>query len=238
MKKVLTILITIMIALVSCQKEETFPNNNNNNSNNNNNNNGQSSEITINQIKGVWVSTTDDIYFLSLNPNMHYSLCLQYKLKVFVGSGTYSLNGNKLTLYNDYNNTTETLTIRIKNDGQMICDGNMFQFGQTSSAPINVLFVLDKTSEPFSPSKVGSNYHWLPYPTNNGDFYEQFDYDTYNTASWNTYKEVLGTWQLYRTKHYYYVYRAPHTYTIRLDNLEIMYFDFEGPNGKQGIPLP
>ena len=236
MKRITLILVTMMMTLASCNKEEPIVINDNNN-NNNNGNGGQSSGLTINQISGVWTIPNKNVYFLSLNPNMHYSLCLRTERGVLIGSGTFALSNNKLTLYHDYFNTTETLNVSIVN-GQLICQGNMIPIGETSVSSCSVHFVLNKTTESFSPSKAGYHFSLLPTFGPTGEYYDEYSFITNNTMVINTYKKQAGSWQLYKTKNYYYVYRTPYTYMVRINTLEIKVYNFEDPTITGEIPLP
>ena len=233
MKRIIAIIITLMVTFASCEKE-------NPSQNNSNNNNEQPSGITINQIKGVWTIPDRDVYFLSLNPNMHYSLCLRTSIGLLVGSGTYSLSNNKLTLFHDYYNTTETLNVSIENN-MLKCVGNMIPMGQSPSALGPVSFTLNKTTESFSPSKAGDKISWLPTFGPNGEYKEEFCYNTNNNASWIYYKKQSGIWQIIKTKNFYYVYRAPYTYTVQINTNEIKAYAFdgyEGSNGSINVDLP
>lgn len=215
--------IMLMIAcFFGCTKHDVTNNgtpNDNGNSNNNGNNNDQT-EITIDEIAGIWQLQSDNFCFISINPNKEYSLMLPTINGHAMSTGTLRLKGDLLIL-NCYWTSDDTLKVE-HNENELHISGKIKpltnHLNNTASELVDCY--LQKTDETFLQNELGTAF-WYQY-SGHGFVQEKetFGYDSKITATYSHYKRnnqysqfILDDYQCFN-----YFYRHPYTYVHNIDS--------------------
>lgn len=189
------------------------------------------SELTISDIKGVWVLKDNPLYFISLSESGFYSFCFNEKL---MGGGNYVLNENEVTLNNGYSYMSDKLKLDL-NEDILTVRGAIQLLYQGGSSDVNLVFI--KSNETISPSIVGIEREPQLYGVNK--FYDDIRIVVSYVSNYNAkyeYSGVLrstGRRKIIKSYSWYYVYRQPYTYTqeIEGDGSVVIYnFDNNGPD--------
>lgn len=184
--------------------------------------------IQTNDICGVWTNQQDSMYYLALYPSGRYTFCLSDKL---IGSGTYILKENTLTLNDGYFFTSNNIRLSLDNGYLKItgCITNIDNINQT----INYELKYNPTEE-LSSSLIG---YYKKDVEEGGNAYYSETITELNFISDNifTYRKTgkyknSGSWKTIVDQTRYYVYRKPYTYCYLLNNspktLEVYDFKF------------
>lgn len=189
------------------------------------------SELTISDIKGVWVLKDNPLYFISLSESGFYSFCFNEKL---MGGGNYVLNENEITLNNGYSYMRDKLKLELDED-ILTVKGSIQLLYQDRSRDVNLVFI--KSNEAISPSIIGIEREPQMYGLNK--FYDDIRIVVSYVSNYNAkyeYSGVLkttGKRKMIKSHSWYYVYRQPYTYTqeIEGDGSVIIYnFDEINPS--------
>ncbi len=221
MKQIIYVL-SILIFLSSCEKDEVISSGNNNNSNN-----IEEIQIKVSDINGVWALSSNDMYFISFMEGGKYSFCFNNHL---MGSGTFSLKGKEVSLYNSYSNKIEKMSVELC-QGKLRLKGDVYLFDSERTEYFSGDFI--KTTETASPSLVGVEksgglYGFGPYGET---VYDGVTFISDNIAKHTHIFEYKDTGrEKTTTRYYYYVYRIPIIYTQELekDGYIVIYNTEEG----------
>lgn len=180
---------------------------------------------TPEDIEGVWLypNPKDSLYFISFSEDGRYSYCLHYRL---MGSGTYIMENNKLTLYDGFFGKKQELEITSVSETTIYFNGIFYK--HNSDEYTHRFHKMKKSKEKVSPRISGRGLNGM---RNSYSIYKYVDamlrYSDYVVE----YK-LMGT---YKTNHvtidydnWFYVYRPPYTYTQQTkgDDL-VQIFDFD-----------
>ena len=181
--------------------------------------------LSLKDISGVWVDPANEWYYISIYPSGRYTYCFNEKL---IGSGTCELENDQLTLHNNYTYSSDVVKISL-NLGQLQIKGEVSDWNLNKTS---VFQEFDLSKEEFSQSVVGANI------SASGGVYKNYDkvkkeitfISDVNFIYESTGKlKTTGEWKTISDKMWYYVYRKPYTYGLRIggDNLvEIYKFGF------------
>lgn len=220
MKKLLYLFILIIIS--ACSKQEEIIDKPDNE---------DDIKLENSGISGVWTLSLDDEYFISFTEGGKYTFCLNDHL---MGSGTYSINDNIITLNNSYTNKSDKIEIELLQNS-IYLNGNIYLFNSELQEAVEMKFV--KSKEIISPSQVGVEhkpqmpglnkfyditYEGVKYIT---DFLVEYEYRGIHKT---TKKE-----KIIKSNSWYYVYREPYTYTQEIEgDGTVIKYDF-----RNGSPL-
>lgn len=214
-KNILLLFLLICTTFISCGNEErNDPQKNEQNSNsseqvsNGNNQENVTSYITQNDLNGVWSveGNRPDLYFIWFTETGKYSFCFN---STQMGSGTYSLDKNSLTLNNTYLNTKDVL--KLEQDGNSIkISGEIYKFKSNSKEPVNIR--INKTNKQIPITKTGEKYTIYGLHVTYGSTVTYIRYISENLMSYqeckdNSLKQVLSE------KSMFYVINEDMTYT-------------------------
>lgn len=206
MKKTLnTVLFVMLLFCVACSKDT-----------NEINTEEEVCYYTPEDIEGVWVHPQNPLYFFSFSRNGRYSYCLNYKL---MGSGTYTMKDNKVTLYNGYLGTAQELEIKNVTNEKIHIVGPFYYFKSNES--IFCFYELNKSSETCPPSIMGKvlvgqmEPLYVYYDDTDAELIFSSDYIANYKLS-GTHRKT-GRYEIISRKSWYYVYRPPYTYTQKID---------------------
>lgn len=181
--------------------------------------------LSLKDISGVWVDPTNEWYYISIYPSGRYTYCFNEEL---IGSGTCELENNQLTLHDNYTYSSDIVKISLNND-QLEIEGQVSDW-KLNKTPIFKFFNL--SDEKFSQSVIGSSL------SASGGLYKDYEkvkkeikfISDVNFTYESTGKlKSTGEWKTISNKTWYYVYRNPYTYGLRIggDNkVEIYEFGF------------
>ena len=192
--------------------------------------------LQLKDICGVWVDSSNKLYYISINQNGRYTYCLNDKL---IGSGKCTLEKNTLVLNDDYVYSSDLITINKLNN-KLSMQGKVSKMN-SSKESINKQFVLSE-SEQYSPSISGVNktatgglnkyYDNLKQEINFiSDVIFEYKYTGRKKGTLD-YKTISQyTWR--------YVYRKPYTYGIQInsENANVEIFDFPFIYEPNWVPL-
>ena len=181
--------------------------------------------LTVDDISGVWVDPSNEWYYISIYPSGRYTYCLNEKL---IGSGNYRLDGEKLTLNNNYTYSSDVIDVSVSN-GKLTISGEVSDW-KSQKTYIHLQF--NMTNEQFSSSVIGSS---LSCSGGLNKYYDKVKKEIKFISDVNfTYESIgllksTGKWKTLSDITFYYVYRNPYTYGLRIggdDEVEIYVFGF------------
>lgn len=219
-----TLLLLFIPLFFSCDKNESTDSNEQTTPEN---------TLTLKDISGVWTLSENDIYFLALYPSGRYTFCLSDYL---IGSGSYYLNGNTLTLNDGYTFRANNLTIKLENDilnirGDLHGIPNPIP-GIKEYIKTVSLYLQKENNEDFSKSVAGFSEcrdagglnAYYSNITNELNFISDYVFKYKSTGK----SKQSGKWKTLKDETYYYTYREPYVYCYNVDNnpTEIEIYDF------------
>ena len=191
----------------------------------NNVNDEPTPSLTLKDLSGVWVDPSNELYYISIYPSGRYTYCLNDML---IGSGTCVYEDGELTLNNNYTYTSDIIKVSLSND-KLSINGEISD-GELQKINVNKRF--DLSDEELSKSVVGSHISASGGVPKN---YEKIKKEITFISDVNfTYEstgklKTTGEWKTLSSIMWYYVYRTPYTYGLRIggDNeVEIYKFGF------------
>lgn len=182
-------------------------------------------QLTKSEIVGVWTDPNNDLYFLALSNDGKYSLCLNSTL---MGAGTYEFSNNTLTLYNAYLFTKDEISVS-KKSGMLNLSGHILTNKGLFLTPIDCS--LKKTNESYPKSVVleerplpeeDDGYSLPPNYVGYSKIEQIATYLTEYTAYFISRgkSKYTNKWETFCEYEWYYVYRAPYTYTQLIDGTD------------------
>lgn len=191
----------------------------------------ENTQLENSDISGVWTYISDDEYFISFTEGGKYTFCLN---KHLMGSGTYIIKNNTISLNNSYSNKSDKITIYITND-LLDITGDIFLFNSKQQESIRMQFI--KSNETVSPSQVGVEHQPQLYGLN--QFYDityigvKYITDTVVKYEYRGIHKTTKKEKVIKSNSWYYVYREPYTYTQEIggDGTVIKY-DFNNGSPK------
>lgn len=163
----------------------------------------EESENTINKIAGVWESTNNDLYFISISSKGQVAYCFgEYTM----GIGYAKLNGRKLVIENDYSGHSDKLEIDMDGD-RLSITGHIPQKGTGKDEYI--ILLLKKVDEINIYSFMGE--FWMPFSGLHviyGSVQETLSFVGSNTAQYRYY--VVRTGKMLHESLWYYIPRKHH----------------------------
>lgn len=204
--KRLMLIVSVLIGLFSCSKENYESDNNDGN-----NENGQSEEtnyLTESDLYGVWAveGNGSDLYFMSFAETGKYSFCFNSTL---MGGGSFSLDNNKLTLNNAYLNTKDELDI-IKDGNNLRITGSIYKFKDSSKDSVNI--TVFKTNRQIPINKTGEVFKIWGLNAYYGKTVTYIKYESENLIKYQYCKDN-SIKQVIREQNWFYVLNDSMTYT-------------------------
>lgn len=216
-KRLLLLLIASVVFLnTGCEKEtpQTPPNSGGGNSG------GQSQP----SIFGVWKHPYDNLMFVSFDESGNYAYCLGANL---IASGTYTRNGNTISLNNTMYGKNETLNIVSVNNSNLRLSGTVFvPNGSDGSANINMTF--DKTSGADYPYSLSGTECCVTEMSSSPMFpgYHDIEVDFQFSGAYSGKRVYIGTKdgvrKTFKTDMFKYIYSPTHLY-IKYINTDVAY---------------
>lgn len=183
-------------------------------------------ELDNSDISGVWTLSSNDEYFISFTEGGKYTFCLNDHL---MGSGTFDINDNAITLNNSYTNKSDKIEIELLQNTIHI-KGNINLFNSENKESIQMKLV--KSEEEVSPSQIGVEHGPGMYGLNK--FYDityigvKFITDTFAKYEYRGIHKTTKVEKVIKSYSWYYVYRKPYTYTQEINgDGTIIKYDFE-----------
>ena len=186
----------------------------------------EESYLQIDDICGVWVSPNNKLHYIAIYPSGRYTYCFNNSA---IGSGTYSLGKNTLTLNDGY--SYESYKFDLTRDGNNLNLNGAVNYINSNLVHISITYRL--SNEELSPSIEGKKLHTnggLNAKYDNLDQILRFESEYILKYEYTGTSKKTGQRKTISEHTWYYAYRKPYTYCYKLneekDGLEIYDFPF------------